>query len=268
MVMHKTNREFFSNLFKLLRVFEWADKLQLNFIAAFILIAFLPHPEHYLVQVLILGIYMLFLGSYGYVSNSYGDREQDAKVGKHLEVQFFSNQQLKMILTLFAIPSLFIPFYFQDIKIGALGLTTFLLVTFYSLKPVRLKERGIYGVFTAALTQRTLPFLLFVFLVPIHNPFIAWFLLGWLSLVGIAVILPHQFFDYENDIRAGVKTWVTRFGKEKAKRVIKAVIILMIFYVLTPIFVLPPHQGLAISIVTLAFTGHSIGYSVDALRSV
>jgi 4-hydroxybenzoate polyprenyltransferase len=265
---HKTYGEFLKNLFKLIRIFEWADKLQLNFIAAFILIAFLPHPERYLVQVLILAIYMLFLGSYGYVSNSYGDREQDVKVGKHLEVQFFSDWQLKMILTFFAIPSLLIPLYFRDVRIGILGIVTFLLITFYSLKPIRLKERGLYGIFTAALTQRTLPFLLFVFLVPIHNPFIAWFLLGWLSLIGIAVILPHQLFDYENDVKAGVETWVTRFGKEKAKQVVKAVVVLMILYVMTPVFVLPPYEGLAISIVTLAFTGHSIGYSVDALRSV
>ncbi|RLI76666.1 hypothetical protein DRP04_12450 [Archaeoglobales archaeon] len=264
--MQRTHKEFLINLIKLLRIFEWADKLQLSFISAFILISFLPNPECYLVQILILGIYMLFLGSYGYVANSYGDKEQDAKVGKHPEVQFFSDREIKAILILLAILSLSIPLYFPDLKIRLLGIITFLLVTFYSIRPVRLKERGIWGILTAALTQRPLPFLLFVFLVPVHNPFISYFLIGWLSLIGIAVILSHQLFDYENDVKAGVETWVTNIGKKKAKQVVKGVVILMILYVLTPIFALPLYQGLTITIVTLAFTGHSIGYSIDALR--
>lgn len=266
--MNRTPKEFLKNLIKLIRVFEWIDKLQLNFIAAFILIALLPHPEQYLVQIIILGVYMIFLESYGYVVNSYGDREQDAKVGKHPEALYFSDRQIKSFLAFFAIPSLAIPLYSPDIKIRILGIATFLLATFYSLKPVRLKERGGYGIITAALTQRTLPFLLFIFLIPFYGTRIAYFLLGWLSLIGIAVIMTHQFFDFENDVKAGVNTWALRLGKGKVKRWIKIILSLIIICILIPVFILPFYEGLAISLVTLAFSGYSIGYSVDALRNV
>ena len=269
MNQHRTPKEFMKNLIKLVRVFEWVDKLQLNFIAAFILIAFLPHPEHYLDKILILGFYMIFLGSYGYVVNSYGDREQDAKVGKHPEALFFSERQIKSFLVFFAVPSLVIPLYFPDFKIRILGIATFLLVTFYSIKPARLKERGIFGIFTAALTQRALPFLLFVFLIPLSgiSTMVVYFLLVWLSLIGIAVIMTHQFFDLENDAKAGVNTWASKLGKGKVKGWIKIILSLTIVCILIPLFILPLYEGLVISLVTLAFSGYSIGYSVDALRS-
>jgi len=267
MNQHKASKEFLKNLLKLIRAYEWIDKLQLNFIAAFILIIYLSHPEQYLIQILILGIYMIFLGSYGYVINSYEDREQDAKVGKHPEALYFSSRQMEVILTFFALPSLAIPLYFPDVKIRILGIATFLLVTFYSSKPVRLKERGFFGIVTAALTQRPLPFLLFVFLIPLYDPWVACLLLGWLSLIGIAVIMAHQLADFENDTKAEVDTWASRLGKGKAKRGMKITLILTILCILTSLFILPFYEGVAISLVILAFSGYSIGYTVDALKS-
>ena len=265
--MNQTPKKSLKNLIKLIRVFEWVDKLQLNSIAAFILIIYLPHPEQYLFQIIILVVYMIFLGCYGYVINSYGDREYDAKVGKHPEALYFSERQIRAMLTFFAIPSLAIPLYFPDIRIRILGMVTFLLVTFYSLKPIRLKERGVFGIIAAALTQRALPFLLFVFLIPFHDLIVAYFLLGWLSVIGIAVIMTHQFFDFENDVKAGAITWATEHGREKAKQWIKILLILIFVCVLIPLFVLPSYEGLSISLVILAFSGYSIGYLVDALRS-
>lgn len=264
---HKSHKDFLRNLLKLIRAYEWIDKLQLNFIAAFILIIYLPHPEQYLIQILILGIYMIFLESYGYVINSYADREQDAKVGKHPEALYFSDRQLQAMLIFFAIPSLAIPLYFSDFKIRILGIATFLLATFYSLKPVRLKERGGYGIVTAALTQRTLPFLLFVFLIPFYDLRVTCFLLGWLSLIGIAVIMAHQLADFENDAKAKVDTWALRLGKGKVERRIKAALLLMIICVLIFLFILPFYEGLAVSLVIFAFSGYSIGYAVAALKS-
>lgn len=264
----KTHTEFLNKLLKLIRAYEWIDKLQLNFIAAFILIVYLPDPVQYFTQIVILGIYMISLGSYGYVINSYADRESDAIVGKHPEVLYFSNRQIQVILTVFAIPSIAIPLYFADIRIQMLGIATFMLVTFYSLKPIRFKERGVSGIIIAALTQRTLPFLLFVYLVPRHDPVIAYFLLVWLSLVGIAIIMTHQFSDFEKDKKSGVSTWVVERGKRLVKRRIKLTLIFILLCVLVPILIFPLYEGLAISLVILAFSGYSIGDSVYALRSI
>lgn len=263
----KTFRESLSNLLKLIRAYEWIDKLQLNFIAAFILIIYLSNPLQYSIDIVILSIYMIFLGSYGYVINSYSDREADAKIGKHPETRYFTNQEIQVILAVLAIPSIVIPLYFSDIRIQMLGIINFALVTFYSLKPVRLKERGVYGIIAAAVTQRTLPFLLFVYLIPNHNPVIAYFLLIWLSLVGLAIIMTHQFSDFENDRKSSINTWAMERGRKLAKRWIKLVLFLMIICVLVPVMILPLYEGLAISLVILYFSGYAISDSIYALRS-
>jgi 4-hydroxybenzoate polyprenyltransferase len=263
----KSRKEFFGNLLSLIRAYEWVDKLQQIFIAAFILIIYLPHPERYLIQIAIVGIYVIFLGSYGYVINSYEDRKQDAKVGKHPEALYFSCKQIKVILTFFAIPSLAIPLYFPDVKIKVLGIVTFILVTLYSLKPVRLKERGIWGIFTAALTQRALPFLLFVFLIPLSDLIVASFLLGWLSLTGIVVIMAHQLGDFESDKKARVNTWALKLGRDKVGELIKITLVLMLICILICFLIFPFYDGVAISLVIFAFSGYSILYSVDALKN-
>lgn len=210
---------------------------------------------------------MIFLGSYGYVINSYADRESDARVGKHPEALYFSKRQIQAILAVFAIPSIAIPLSFHDIRIWILCITTFLLVTFYSLKPLRFKERGAFGIITAALTQRTLPFLLFVFLIPNHDPIIAYFLLLWLSLIGIAIIMTHQFSDFDKDRKSDVNTWAVERGKKRAKNWINSILILILICVLAPIIIFPFYEGVAISLIILAFSGYAIGDSVYAMRS-
>ncbi|MFQ6055060.1 MAG: hypothetical protein ACE5J3_03660 [Methanosarcinales archaeon] len=128
--------DLLQNLIKLVRAYEWVDKLQIIFIAAFIILIYLPQPKQYLSQIIVLGGYIIFLGSYGYVINSYGDREQDAKVGKHPEVAYFSDRQLQMLFVFLAIWSIGIPLYFGDIKVKILGIVNFLLVTFCSGKEI------------------------------------------------------------------------------------------------------------------------------------
>lgn len=262
------NSEKINNFLKLIRAYEWIDKLQLSFIAAFILIIGLPEPVQYFPHLIVLSVYMIFLGSYGYVINSYSDREADAKVGKHPEARYFSIRETQAILTFFAIPSIAIPEYFPDIRIKILGIVTFLLITFYSLEPIRFKERGVLGIFAAALTQRTLPFMLFIYLIPDYDPMIAYFLLVWLSLVGLSIIMTHQFSDLENDRKSNINTWAVERGIIKAKKLIKLTLILLILCVLAPVAILPLYEGLAISIVILYFSGYAIGDSIYALRKV
>lgn len=260
------NTQRINNFLKLIRAYEWIDKLQLSFIAAFILIIDMPEPVQYFPQIIILSVYMIFLGSYGYVINSYSDREADAIVGKHPEARYFSIHETQAILAVFAIPSIAIPVYFPDIRIKVLGIATFLLVTFYSLKPIRFKERGVLGIFAAALTQRTLPFLLFIYLIPDNDPVITYFLLIWLSLVGLAIIMTHQFSDLENDRKSSVNTWAVERGMIHAKKLIKLILIMLIFCVLAPIAILPWYEGPAISLVILYFSGYAISDSIYALR--
>lgn len=255
------------NAIKLVRVYEWIEKLQVSLVACFILLIAMPYPWRFLWALLVLGLYMLVLGSYGYTLNSYCDRAQDAKVGKHPEILYFSDRQVLIILLALALFSLGIPLYFADLKIRLLGLLTFFFVSFYSAKPVRFKERGFWGISVATLTQRPLPFLLFAFLVPC-DPKLALFLFGWLCFIGLLVIVAHQIFDFENDKKAGVYTWAVKVGKSGARKWLKCSLVLMLVYILAPVFVFASGLalGLAISLVLLIFSSVAITYSFDALR--
>jgi 4-hydroxybenzoate polyprenyltransferase len=208
---------------------------------------------------------MLVLGSYGYTLNSYCDRAQDAKVGKHPEMSYFSDRQVLILLLALALFSLGIPLYFADLKIRLLGLVTFFSVTFYSAKPIRFKERGLWGMSAATLTQRPLPFLLFAFLVPCDAK-LAWFLFGWLCFIGLVIIVSHQIFDFENDKKAEVDTWAVKVGKSGAQRWLKCPLVLMLVYTLAPVFMEGLVFGLAISLTLFIFSNVAITYSVDALR--
>jgi 4-hydroxybenzoate polyprenyltransferase len=253
------------NAIKLVRVYEWLEKLQMDFVAAFILLISMPYPWRFLWALLVLGLYMLVLGSYGYTLNSYCDRAQDAKVGKHLEMSYFSDRQVLILLLALALFSLCIPLYFADLKIRLLGLVTFFFVTFYSAKPVRFKERGLWGISVATLTQRPLPFLLFAFLVPCDAK-LAWFLFGWLCFTGLVMMVSHQIFDFENDKKAEVCTWAVKVGKSGARKWLKCSLVLMLVYILAPVFVKGLVFGTALSLTLFIFSNVAITYSVDALR--
>jgi 4-hydroxybenzoate polyprenyltransferase len=256
------------NAIKLVRVYEWLEKLQMDFVAAFILLIAMPYPWRFLWALLALGLYMLVLGSYGYTLNSYCDRAQDAKVGKHPEISYFSDRQVQILLLALALFTLSIPLYFAELKIRLLGLVTFFFVSFYSAKPIRFKERGLWGISAATLTQRPLPFLLFAFLVPCDAK-LAWFLFGWLCFIGLVLIVAHQIFDLENDKKAEVYTWAVKVGKSRARKWLKCSLVLMLVYILAPVFVFASGLalGLAISLVLLIFSSVAITYSFDALRN-
>lgn len=257
-------RDLLKNLVALTRVYEWMDKLQVNFLAALILLVILP--EKSLNLLLVYGVYQCFLICYGYVINSYADRIQDRKVGKHLEISYFSENQLFIIFAFLAFGSLGIPLTFSDIKIKILGIITFILATFYSLKPIRFKERGFLGIIVPALTQRSLLFFFFAF-IGYPTAILSYYLFGWLGFIGIIIMMAHQIVDFENDKKGGVSTWALKLGKKNAKRWATFTFVLMMFYLIIPIIILTLYSGLAISFILFAFSYPSISFYMDAMKT-
>lgn len=104
-------KDVLSNLIALMRIREWMHKFQELFIASLMLLLFLPNQSQSISLIgagvfevlLIFWIYQCFLLCYGYVINSYVDREQDSIAGKHPEASFFSIRQLRLILSFLAI---------------------------------------------------------------------------------------------------------------------------------------------------------------------
>lgn len=91
----------------------------------------------------------------------------------------------------------------------------------YSLPPIRLKERGLAGVFADALGGTALPVLWWVLLA---NPVSSALLLAvagtWSLAFGLRGILYHQAADIALDRSSGVETFAVRVGLPKLRRLV------------------------------------------------
>lgn len=95
----------------------------------------------------------------------------------------------------------------------------------YSLSPIRLKERGLAGVFADALGGTALPVLWWILLAnPVSStPFLA--VAGFWSLAfGLRGILYHQTADIALDRSSGVETFAVRVGLPKLRRLVVGII--------------------------------------------
>lgn len=87
----------------------------------------------------------------------------------------------------------------------------------YSVPGIRLKERGVWGVVTAATLQRIPSFLMFVMPFP-ARPAATAAMLAWFLVVGLIFIVEHQLSDFRHDRSAGVRTWATDHGQLVARQ--------------------------------------------------
>jgi hypothetical protein len=142
------------------------------------------------------------------VLNDYSDRIADAISGKENVVSTLKGwQQVFVLATILFVGSIsFIPFYQHKLAVVFLFLC-YLSSTLYSTRPLRLKERGIWGVMCVSLAQRAFPVLI-VFAIFEHFEFDALVFAVLSFLIGVRWILVHQILDYDKDVQANVKTFV------------------------------------------------------------
>jgi 4-hydroxybenzoate polyprenyltransferase len=100
------------------------------------------------------------------------------------------------------------------LALGAVG-----LAAGYSLRPLRLKERGLLGVLAAATAQRVAPGLVAVGVFHAATPGV-WLFLAAVGLHGVRYILFHQLADAWNDFWTGVQTFVVLAGREPSFRIL------------------------------------------------
>jgi len=158
----------------------------------------------------------LCAGSYGYVLNDVFDLEVDRLAGKPNRMAAFSPTQRFLAcaaaLVLGFAPALFVPT--SKTTLLALGLE-YLILTVYSVPPIRLKARGILGLFGDASGAHVGASLYVIAVLadgrtPGRSPavFIG-VVLVWQLCLGLIGILVHQVEDRENDRRSGIKTFAT-----------------------------------------------------------
>lgn len=254
-------------LISMSRMREWWDKLNTVLSTALVLLILNPCPAHCFWMLPVLAVYMALLSSYGFAINAYTDREEDKQVGKLRELDSISDRHLLLATCFFAFGTFTIPLLFSDSRITLLGLVTFLVTTFYSLKPIRFKVRGILGIIVAAAAQRPLPFLFFVLLLA-PNAMLSWYLLGWLMMFGLTGMFAHQVRDFRNDEAARVSTWARSVGFYRAKRVTLYFFLLMMAYIIMSLPIFGINNGLLITVVLFVSSASMIAYTLKSIRQV
>ncbi len=249
------------------RVHEWWDKLHTVLVVTLVLLVLRPCTENCLWLLPVLAVYMAFLGSYAYALNSFSDREHDRKAGKRRELESISDRQLLCASCFWGFGAFTIPLLFSDSRISMLGLVTFLLATFYSVKPLRLKERGMLGIVVPALVQRPLPFLFIVLLIAPHSV-LSWYLLGWLMMVGLTMMFAHQLQDFKCDRNAHVATWAQRAGFYQSRRITIYSFLLMLAYLTLSFFMFNIRDGLLITIALFVSSVNTIAYALRSIRQL
>lgn len=239
----------------LIRWKEWnTSKLPLIFFMFYYLIAI--NKDFSYTSLLSFFNFVAFVCSYasfGYMINDFSDREVDKKAGKTKAIAQISPRAAKLVLfSIFLLGVLIsLPFWLHNTDFLILLIVMYLLSTFYSLPPVRFKERYWMGIIVASITQRVFPALLcFV----IYNYF------GWDSLlflllffvIGIRWIIVHQIKDYKNDLKANVKTFITSIG------ILKGTLYLSVYIIPVEIVLL------AIALIFVIIKIPSIGFFVAA----
>ncbi len=164
-------------------------------------------------------LFSIFATTYGYLINDYSDRELDRLHGKPNTFAHDSNSKAQFIL--FSVLLFFIlfsiPFWKQPYFVP-LTLIWFLITTFYSLPPIRLKERGTLNIVFVVTAQRLLPILILFSAFDFWSFPYVWLIAAYVLFRGFSSDLNHQLEDYHNDLKTGTQTFVVRMGYQKVEK--------------------------------------------------
>jgi 4-hydroxybenzoate polyprenyltransferase len=169
------------------------------------------------------------LGAFGYGINDVSDVAVDRRSGKPVRPAH-ENPRLALLLLVLVVPlgvGSAAPLGGEAMVVESVG---FVLAATYSLKPLRLKERGLAGPLAAGCAQWLVPTALYLAAFR-HRGGTGWSwrllvigLLFWSVCVGARRMIFNQIGDIANDRRAGVRTWAAVRGEQVARRVMDRVI--------------------------------------------
>ena len=239
-------------MMKFTRFLSWVPTIQQNLIAALLLVMLSTVSAEYFIYFLFFVVIQIFLLAYTFIINDVGDKEIDIKAGKLKPIQGYSKKKILLILGVFTVGSLFIPLGLGSFSVKVVSITTFLLLTFYSIKPLRFKERGIWGIVVADGAQRSALFLIFGIFIS-AQPFLIAFFMGWLFLIGFQDELNHQLVDIDDDKESGVHTWVQQVGYAAGRKLLVIFLVFSLAYLILPFLFLDPFLACIVSITLFVF---------------
>ena len=202
----------------------WHSKIPPLLAVAFaLLLVGLPSPEisHDLLRLALLLASICCVAAYGHAINDAFDIESDTAAGKPNRMARFSTaSRFAICLAFFALG--FLPFFLGLLPwgISIFLLLNYLVPTLYSVPPIRLKERGIWGIASDAAGSHIFPTLLILGAFHEYDPtrILSGAFLIWAMAFGVKGIIYHQIGDLQSDIRSGTRTLVSEGKLERWMR--------------------------------------------------
>jgi 4-hydroxybenzoate polyprenyltransferase len=167
----------------------------------------------FLARVALFVLFSMLSTSYGYLVNDLADRELDRRHGKPNVFTGMGGIRPLAVVGVTAVGAALagLPFLHRP-WFAVLWGAWFCVATFYSLPPLRLKERGLRGLAAAILAQQTLPTLL-IFAAFGHPA--SWGALAFVIYAtarGVSSDVGHQMRDWAHDAGTETPTFAVRRG--------------------------------------------------------
>lgn len=205
-------------LYHVTRAEAWKDT-KLNWIFIALSIILLKSNIRYFKQIKLITFYPLLTAVFFTtiaITNDYADKKIDRQAGKNKVIHEWDKKKFLVVVAL-----LFLSYSFLTLNLSS-NISHFLLSLFlfvfgalgYSLKPLRFKERGGFGVFIGGIL-RTIPLLL-LFLFQESLGKLEILFLVFVSVLGFRQMFIHQIKDIKNDLKTKTITFVTKISKATA----------------------------------------------------
>jgi len=225
----------FNSVKKILRYQNWWNFVVPPLFSFIYLAIYLKEIEFYDSAELLGLIFVCIVGTagFGYFLNDVSDIKFDEIAGKNNFASKLSVRSRALIIFLLLIIA-FIPWYFLPVSYINFGLflLQLLLLTIYSVKPIRLKNNIYLGVFADALYSGTIFILVIISTFHLLNvkrlPDYSLFfftILAWAFFKGLRNILLHQLNDRKNDKKSGFITFAINYKPVRTLYLINYVIL-------------------------------------------
>ncbi|MFK5924620.1 MAG: UbiA family prenyltransferase [Verrucomicrobiota bacterium] len=223
--MTEKKSSLFSRAKKLSRLNDWWNyKLSYLFTPFYFLLIGSDVPTlNAIFCFLALLTYFIFTASFGHIINNLGDLKTDAKASRKNSLSSVSTKKRYSLITV----TLF--FSFSALILIKAAPIIYLLATIeaalfiiYSLPPLRFKESFI-GVIVDSLYAHVIPFAIACLIStqlsssnPTNHSLLFIIALAWQFFSGLRGIIGHEIDDFEDDLKSGILTAVTRIGLKRS----------------------------------------------------
>jgi|GEM_PF-817775 len=206
---------------RLIRWEDWAfDKiLPLFLIVSYLSLAYGEFGTRYVHDSICLLILAAASAAYGFLVNDFSDRDLDSRQGKPNVFTRLDRRRALLILgSALALAILISLRFWQRPWFLPLWILWLLDSTFYSLPPLRFKERGIFGLWAPAFAQFILPNLIGFSALGHFGGLDMWAFVIYVGSKGISIAIGHQLADLDNDARTQTLTYAAQRGRSRTER--------------------------------------------------